>query len=189
MWRSLLLLATAAICAVPIGGRARADVCAGLPNGTSCDNGDSCLGDTCMGGVCKNPPQCDITQFTAKGKRIVMQWHKDPAKVNRGDFCTGQAVVSWATLNGILGTGGGPPPGTSPDTAAIPVTSTSPKAPVSRRTGRARLTLRLNPLGLRLLQGAQQTAALPVIARTTMTFHSGNSTTPLTKLLNLLQRK
>jgi hypothetical protein len=188
MWRSLLLLATAT-CAVPIGAPARADVCAGLPNGTSCDNGDSCLGDTCMGGVCKNPSQCDITQFTAKGKRIVMQWHKDPAKVNRGEFCTGQALVSWAAVNGILGTGGGPPPGTSADTATIAVTSASPKAPVSRRTGRARLTLHLSPLGLQLLQQARQTPGLTLLARTTMTFHSGSSTTPLTKLLNLLQRK
>ena len=68
-----------AACASPVGEQASGVICADCPDGTSCDNGDTCLGDTCQGGVCGNPRACDNTQFVTHGKRIVMRWHKNPA--------------------------------------------------------------------------------------------------------------
>jgi hypothetical protein len=168
-----MLLCGAALAAHSTAEVARAqpvDACVGAPDGTPCEeNGDGCFynsrKDACAAGVCKSPPACDRTTFTAlPGGRLRMDWSKDPAQVVTGEFCQGDGFVTPEQVRAVLGI---TPPA---DGGLVPITRARQSRKNVPPSGKVRVTLRLNNLGRLLLARASASGSgVEALARMTLT--------------------
>jgi len=165
------------------------------PDGTACDDGDGCGPDACKAGACVNNALCTQTvaeqqQAPDSGKPVTAVAVRCSVEGAIG-FCAAQGFVTRALVDEILPPGKGAraaaaylQPTAVGDDAEVPVTKKA-RARFDR-FGIARFSLKLNPLGRRLLKRATKLGrAVPVDIR--FTVMDGNTTRELRRLVQLVQ--
>ena len=167
------------------------------PDGTACDDGDGCGPDACKAGACANNALCAQTvaeqqQAPDSGTPVTAVAVRCSVEGAVG-FCSAQGFVARAFVGDVLQTGKGAraaavyvEPTAVGDEAEVPVTKKA-RARFDR-FGVARFSLKLNPLGRRLLKRATKLGrTVPVDIR--FTVMDGNITRELQRLVQLVQRR
>jgi len=166
-------------------------------DGTACDNGDACGPDSCKAGACVDDALCDQTladqQQPPGGRKPVTAIAARCSVEGAIGFCSGQGFVTQALVNEILHAGKSARvavvvlhPLEIGDDADVPVTKRA-RARFDR-FGIARFSLKLNPLGRRLLKKATKLGVpLPVVIR--FTVMNGGTTAELRRIVQLAQKR